>query len=295
MRFLFSLLTLGVFPILFQGLGFAEKELPYLLWVVTLPYWIHTVRSQFLSGVKITFFTITILFVLNPVDGCRYLSQILLPGWLAGMAFQKKNLSLIDSFYLAGFALLLTTVVGVLWGYGENLREVVLPAGYPAGFLREITHRWENWVNSLHLPEIPSFSTWIGQYEPFLWSILLLISMGVGIGSILLWGKRGVERQERFIPSHLPEILSLTLLFGFSVSLIPAKLFGDAGTFLLLSSAGVLAFLAIAGLLGTFQKIPGGKFLFPLTGFLLLREPFLLSLLPFLGFGTMWKQWKMIP
>jgi hypothetical protein len=183
-------LTIALFPPLVHELWRRDLPLGWLLWVVTFPVLVRAFERQKKGTFLFLIFACGALLHLHLTNALRFLVQIVFPAYLAGRFLLKRDLRLRDTLWLSSLGLIASVGIGLIFGMGDRLRDVIVPAGIPTGWISPLLLKGESWLHSL-FPDSTLYAralSFFGDVEPVVWSALLFVLMGMGMGiALFLW------------------------------------------------------------------------------------------------------------
>lgn len=263
----------------------------WLLWLVALPAMIvYTLRTGIGVGLLLGAAGAAPLLLFHPEDGLRYVAQIVLPAVIAGWVGQRSRLRIRDGWWLATLAAGASAAVGVAFGREAALREVVLPAGIPTGWVQVVVDRWSGFIGWLSIDPyvFERFERFADVVEPTLWFGALVPLMGAAVALAYRGGEAPDPDPRRTFEADLA---LGTLVAGMAVGVaadgvlqsIGANVAVIASVFFVLEGVGVVATL--------FRRWNPGRLAQVLGWSLLATQPLSLMLLPAVGIGTLWLDW----
>lgn len=178
------LLAIVLAPLLIGALGYLGLDLAWVLWLVALPALVAlAVRRGALATLLAGLLGALPLAFVDSVDAMRFVGQIVLPGTLAGMVARQGPLRVRDGWWLAAVAAACSAGIGVAVGRAGALREVLVPAGVPTGWVDVVVDRWSYFVaawsfESYSFERIAAFADAV---EPLLWFGALVPLMGAAV------------------------------------------------------------------------------------------------------------------
>lgn len=182
-----SLSAIVLLPWVVSMLGYWGLDLGWLVWLVVLPGLIGVAQRRGAGATLLVgLLCVAPVLAVHPVDGMRVLAQIVVPGVAAGLVARHTDLRVRDGWWLALLAAGSSVLVGLAFGRGGALREVLLPAGIPTGWVEVVVSRWEAFFAALTL-EAYSFARverFADFVEPLLWFGVLVPLMGAAVALV---------------------------------------------------------------------------------------------------------------
>jgi hypothetical protein len=285
-----SLPAIGFLPLLIGVLGYLGVDLAWVLWLVALPAVVGLAlrRGAFVALAAGALGAIP-LALIEPIDAARFLGQIVLPGTIAGLIARRGPLRVRDGWWLAGVAAGSSALVGVAVGRAGALREVLLPAGMPTGWVDLVTDRWSSFAAawSLEAYSFDRVAAFADGVEPLLWFGLLVPLMGAAVALTRPTGGSGREVAGTW-RDHEADVALAFLAVGLTLALAASGPLKAVGGWVAVMSAifFVLEGIDVVSTWFRRRRVPG---VLQLVGWaLLLGQPAAILVLHAVGIGDMW-------
>lgn len=280
-------LTIGLLPPLVHELWMRDLPLGWLLWVVTFPVLVRSFQERKRDLPFFLLFSSLALLPFHPSNTLRFLVQIVFPAYISGKFLSRGDLRLRDTLWLSSLALLGSIVVGWVFGMGDRLREVIVPAGVPTGWMKPLLDQWEGFLRSV-LPDSLLYMralSFVADFEPVLWSSLLPVFMGMGIGmALFLWDPKALTHlRNRDLAFDLALgcfsiCLGIATLSRGFISILCGEIAVATGIFFLLEGIGLL--------LQFLKNLSVSRWISFCGLVVIFREPLVWFFLPFVGLAS---------